>query len=235
MNIWRPILDLLEEKVGVKFKLVGSVTIPSFEQEFVSGKFDFAYMNPYHSVVARKAAGFIPIVKDIKKQLYGIIVVPKNSSIKSVEQLENKVIAFPSPNALGACLIPRAIFYRDYNKMKFTPRYVQTHSSVYLNVLLKKADAGGGVQKTFEKQSPAIRDKLKIIWKTPKIAPHPVVVHPRVSKKLRDRVIQAFLEIGKDQKGKELLSRVPIKEIGRASIDDYQPLKKMNLDEFYQN
>ncbi len=44
-NIWRPILDTLEQKTGYKFKIRGSSTIPEFEKELAEGKFDFAYMN----------------------------------------------------------------------------------------------------------------------------------------------------------------------------------------------
>jgi len=103
-KIWNPILNEIEKKTGYKLKLVGSPTIPDFEREVTAGRFDFAYMNPYHMLVAEKKQGYIPLVRDNGRKLQGILVVRNDDEIKSVQDLEDKKIAFPAPNALGASL-----------------------------------------------------------------------------------------------------------------------------------
>ena len=67
----------------------------------------------------------------------------KGGNIEHLQQLEGKDIAFPAPNALGASLIIRADLVQ-LHRVSFTPKYVQTHSSVYLNVALGRMAAGGG-------------------------------------------------------------------------------------------
>ena len=121
---------------------------------------------------------------------------------------------------------------RDKFKIDFNPIYVKTHSSVYLNVILNQAAAGGGVQKTLKQQRPIIQSKLKVLYETEKIVPHPLAAHPRVPKKIRDLITTAFLKLGQSQRGIKLLARIPIRKIGKASLNDYKPLAKMALARF---
>ena len=230
--IWKPILNELTAKTGITFKLVGTGTIPSFEHSFEQGKYDFAYMNPWHSITAFEKAGYVPLVRDGSRQLVGILVVRKDSGIKNISALNDEIIAFPAPNALGASLLMRAELKRLHN-INFHPIYVDTHSSVYLNVVLNQTKAGGGVQSSLNKQEPIVRELLKTIYKTRPINPHPISVHPRVPKEVVQKVIQAFIDIGNDPEKKKLLEKIPMKNPIKANIQDYLILKKMNLENFY--
>lgn len=231
-EIWQPVLDEVSRRSGIQLVLKTSSSIPVFEQQFAAGVFDFAYMNPYHAIIANKKQGYTPILRDTGRNLFGIIVVKKDSPIKSITELNEKTVAFPSPNALGATLLPRAEFSRKLN-IKVDGIYVKSHSSVYLNVLLGKVAAGGGVQKTLSQQPDEIREKLRILYKTTGTPPHPVTAHPRIEKNLQVKVKNAFLELGDSDAGRKLLANIPMKKIGVADIDDYDILKEMGLNEFY--
>lgn len=231
-QIWQPILDEVSQQSGVQLELKASPNIPLFEKEFAAGEFDFAYMNPYHAIIANKKQGYTPLLRDNGRSLFGIIVVKKDDPIQSVSELDGKTVAFPAPNALGAALLPRAEFDRNFH-IKIDELYVKSHSSVYLNVLLGKAAAGGGVQKTLSQQPENIRDQLRILYKTTKVPPHPLSAHPRVDNAVQEKVRAAFLQLGNTEKGKNLLKKIPIKKMGSASMDDYDPLRKMGLDKYY--
>ena len=232
-SIWRPILDELQQRTGLKFSLRGASSIPVFEQEFAKGDFDFAYMNPYHILVANQKQGYLPLVRDIGRKLYGIVVVRKDSPINKVEDLDDKQVAFPAPNALGASLLPRSAFINTYH-IDIKPKYVSTHTSVYLNVVMGEVAAGGGVQKTLSQQRPEVRDALRVLYETPRVSPHPVSAHSRVDKKTRLQVKQALLDMGSTEKGKALLAKIPMKKIGPADIKDYAPIGKLGLESIYQ-
>lgn len=231
-KIWNPILNEIKKNTGYKLKLIGSPTISDFENEFNTGKFDFAYMNPYHMLLANSSQGYVPLVRDIGRKLHGILVVRQDSGINSVKDLQGKKIAFPAPNALGASLLMRANLINDY-KVKFNPVYVKTHSSVYLNVVVKQTVAGGGVQKTLNQQKDNIKGALKILHRTPKVSPHPLSVHPRIPADVAEKIKNTFLLLGKSETGRSLLSKIPMKKVGEAKISDYTPLKKFNLEKFY--
>lgn len=231
-RVWRPLLTELEKQTGFKFRLVGSPDIPGFEDQFMAGDFDFAYMNPYQVYKAIKTQKYIPLVRDVGSTLFGLLVVRKDSAVQKVEDLAGKRVAFPAPNALGASLVIRADLKNIYG-IDVEPVYVQSHSSVYLGVAMAEVAAGGGVQKTLAQQPAQVGDKLRIIYKTREITPHPVAAHYRVPVAVRESVRNALLELGNSDEGRALLRPVPVKAIGAASIDDYLPLGEWGLDAFY--
>ncbi|MEJ2394345.1 MAG: phosphate/phosphite/phosphonate ABC transporter substrate-binding protein [Candidatus Thiodiazotropha sp.] len=232
-RIWRPILDELEHRTGFSFELIGSSKIPVFEQKYMAGTYDFAYLNPYHLLKAHDSQGYIPLVRDGERMLKGILVVSKESPIKRVQELAGKRVALPSPNALGASLLIRAELATLYNT-KVIPHYVQTHTSVYLHVALGMTSAGGGVLSTLQSQKPDIRQKLRILYETQAVKPHPISVHPRVPEAHRKLVLKALLEISQSEKGAELLAKIPMRKMVPASLEDYMPLDKLGLDAFYE-
>lgn len=232
-KIWRPILNRLEEKTGYRFKLQGSSTIPDFEREFIHGDFDFAYMNPYHLVIANKEAGYIPLVRDHGRKLFGILVTTKTSGITHPTDLNDKTVAFPAPNALGASLQMRQELFDNFG-ITVIPQYVKNHDSVYLNVLLGNVVAGGGVQKTLNRQKKEYRDNLQIIYKTRPVAPHPFAVLPSVPLEIRNHICEALLSMGDNAEDQALLKKIPIQRIGVATLADYEPLLSLGLERFYK-
>lgn len=231
-KIWNPIISEIEKNTGITLKLIGSPTIPDFENEVIAGKFDFAYMNPYYMQLSKKSQGYVPLVRDNGRKLYGILVVRQDSNIKTIKDLEGKKVAFPAPNALGASLLIRANLAEEHG-IKINPVYVKTHSSVYLNVIVKQTAAGGGVQKTLNQQRTNIKGALRVLHKTPKVAPHPLAVHPRVPKKIQKLIKKTFLKLGDNPVGKSLLAKIPMKKVGEAKMSDYTPLNKFKLEKYY--
>lgn len=230
--IWGPILVELERRTGFKLNMVGAARIPEFEGEFEAGRYDFAYMNPYHSLVAARTQKYQPLVRDGGQQLFGILVTAKDGPIKDAKDLAGKSVAFPAPNALGASLLMRADLER-LKKISITPVWAQTHTSAYLNAALGKVDAAGGVMATLQQQPQQVRDKLHIIYETRRIAPHPVMAHPRVPAVDREKLRQAFLDLGATPEGRDLLAKVPISQIVTATVKDYQEISGWGLEQYH--
>lgn len=231
-RIWRPVLDELEHRTGLSFELVGSQKIPVFERKYMNGAYDFAYMNPYHILKANESQGYIPLVRDGGRMLKGILVVTRDNPIQHLHELSGKQIAFPAPNALGASLLMRAELAKLHG-VKVIPYYVQTHSSVYLHVVLGLTEAGGGVASTLNAQKPEIRQKLRILYETRPMIPHPISAHPRVPEADRKKVRQALLEMAQTEKGAALLAKIPMRKAVAAGMEDYMPMSAWGLDEFF--
>ncbi|MEW6513137.1 MAG: phosphate/phosphite/phosphonate ABC transporter substrate-binding protein [Pseudomonadota bacterium] len=230
---WLPILAELSKRSGLKLELKGSMRIPDFDAEFNSGAFDFAYLNPFHAHRAIRENGYHALVRDAGNALYGILAVRKDSHYHSINDLAGQRIAFPSPNAIGASLLVRADL-ESLHKISYTPVYVQTHASAYLNAILGTTAAVGGVQSTFDLQKPEVRDQLRILYQTRKIPPHPVIAHPRVPEAHRLKLQQAFLELAATPEGARLLSRIPMKQAIAASAADYDIIATLNLEKLSQ-
>lgn len=105
---WAPLLEVVGLKSGQCFNLEIPQTIPAFERLLFSGQPDFAFVNPYHEVLAKKKKSYAPLLIDGRSQLTGIIVVRANGPIHDVRDLQGKEVAFPAPNAFAASLLIRA-------------------------------------------------------------------------------------------------------------------------------
>ena len=231
-EVWEPLIRRLETSSGLSISLVPTPSIPAFEEGFSRGDFDFAYMNPFHYLCAKRDQGYVPLIRDQSKQLKGILVVKADSKINSIQDLAGKKIAFPAPNALGASLFMRALLTRTHD-IEFNPLYVNSHDSVYLNVTTNEVLAGGGVKRTLLSQTPEIQTSLRVIYETPGVAPHPIVHHPRVEPAAVEKIRNAWLSFAESRDGRSLLASVPMADPGPAEDADYQPLAQLELDEFY--
>ena len=233
-SIWRPILNELELKTGLKFKLVGSADIPTFEKEYLNGNFDIAYTNPYFMMLGIKRSTYVPLIHDMARQLQGIIVVRKDSPVKNVRELNGTTVAFPSPNAVGASLVTRSDFKYRLN-IKIIPKYVKTHTSVYLHVFKGLTAAGGGVINTLSKQDSVLKNNLKIIHRTRPFATHAIAANRRIDIIKSRLITESLIEISKSERGKLLFNQIPITQAGEAHITDYSVLDSWKLEEFVVN
>lgn len=228
---WTPVLRELSKAAGLTLKLSFYTTIPDFEAAFLKGAVDVAYLNPYHAVMAKKAAGYEPIIRDGRHKLKGILVVRKDSPLTRLEQLNEAVIGFPAPNAFGASLYMRAILTEQAG-LRFTPKYLNTHTNVYLHVSGGRLPAGGGIRQTLESEPPEIRESLRVLYETPETHPHPVVVHPRVPAELRRALQDAFVALGARADATPLLQRILMPSPVKTSYADYASLDKLHLERY---
>ncbi len=228
---WAPLLARLSKDTGFTLELKVAPSIPLFEASFLKGEPDFAYMNPYHAVMARKAQAYVPLFRDATP-LTGLLVVRKDSQFKTLKDLNGQKIAFPAPNAFGASLYMRALLTEEAG-IQFEPSYVKTHSNVFRHVIRNEAAAGGTVNAPLNDEVPAVRDQLQILFQTPPAASHPVVAHPRVAGAAQKALTQAFLALTQDAEGRALLKDIRTPTPVAASYQaDYFPLEKLRIEKY---
>jgi phosphonate transport system substrate-binding protein len=229
--IWKPIADELSRRTGLEMQLVVPINITEFEAALEKGTFDFVYANPYHILRVSDSQGYIPLVRD-REPLRGILVVRRDSPVKSVKELAGKTLAVPSPNSVGASLLLRADLERLYG-VHLSMLNARTHSSVYLNVLNGLADAGGGVQKSLAEQSPEVQEGLRILYTTRAMPSHPIAAHPRIKPDVRELVRKAVLEMSATPAGQALLDEIPMPSPVHTSLEDYLVMRPWGLDTYW--
>ncbi len=227
---WAPLIARISKESGVSLQLVLPKTIPQFESTVLAGEPDFAFMNPYHAVMAKRAQSYVPVLRDAKA-LKGILVVRSDSSIKNIKELEAKAIGFPAPNAFGASLYMRALLTSE--QIQFHPQFLTTHGNVYRSVLNGSVAAGGGVNTTFNDEPAEVKSQLRILYQTPESASHPLVAHPRVPSEIVKAVREAFFHLSKDPEGQRMLSDIRVPQPVAADYQrDYFPLEKLKIEKF---
>lgn len=229
---WTPIAEKLSRATGQQFELKIYTSIPKFEAAFLDGKIDLAFMNPYHALMAKRAQGYIPLLRDDANPLTGILVVQRDSPIKSIKELNGKALAFPAPNSFGASLHMRALL-TEQEKISITPTYLKTHSNVYRHVIVGEAAAGGAVNNTLKREPPEVQAELRVLFETPGVPSHPLGAHPRMPERLRQAVTNTLLEMQNDPAGQKLLVEIQIPKPVKADYArDYQPLEKLKLEKY---
>jgi phosphonate transport system substrate-binding protein len=227
---WAPLLKRLEAETGYGFQLRLLDRIPKFEVDFLAGTPDLLFLNPFHMLIAAEAQGYIPLVRDAEP-LVGILVADRSGPIKQLSDLNGKNLAFPAPNAFGASLYMRALL-AEREGIRFSSDFVGSHQNVYRHVIKGDAAAGGGIKATLDREPEALRQRLRILYTTPGVPPHPLAAHPRVPKPARDRIRNALLKIGKESAGRKLLDAVELGRITEADMTrDYLPLKKLKIEQ----
>jgi phosphonate transport system substrate-binding protein len=126
---WAPLLERIGQQTGHCFRLHVTASIPEFERDLLRGEPDLAFVNPYHAVLARRAKGYVPLVRDDRQFLSGVVIVRGSSELQSLADLRGKAVAFPAPNAFAASLLVRAQLAAQ--QIEIQPRYLKNHGNVY--------------------------------------------------------------------------------------------------------
>lgn len=227
---WTPVLNQIGSEIGVCFTIMVETTIPNFERALNAGMYDFAFVNPFHAVIAHEQAGYLPIIVDERRQLNGIVVVRADSSFTTLSDLDGMRVVFPAPNAFGASLLTRQDLRQ--NDIDVDVGYVGTHSNVYRQVALGIADAGGGVNNTLIRENDSLREQLRILHETRDFPAHPIVIHPDVPAELAAAFQQAMLSLPQQSDNERFLQAIQIPEPRIADYQiDYAPIAELGLQE----
>jgi len=226
-KLWTPITNYLSEKTGHTIIFSTAKDIPTFEKRVLAGDYDIAYMNPYHFTVFNQKPGYSAIAKQKGKRIKGIIVVAKDSPLQDLTELAEQTLAFPAPAAFAATVLPSAKLRQE--NIRFTPKYVSSHDSVYLGVSRGFFPAGGGIQRTFNNTSTQVREKLRVLWTTPGFTPHAIAVKPAMDKQIAQGIKAAFLSMNDNERGKALLNSINFKGIESATDADWDDVRGLDI------
>ncbi len=221
---WGPVLQKLSENTGINIRFATAANIPTFEKRLAEKKYDIAYMNPYHYTQYSKRPGYRVIAKQSNKKIIGIIVVAKDSEFRSIDDLANIKMAFPAPLAFAATMIPHAsLQQRD---LAITPRYVQSHDSVYMNVARGFFPAGGGVKRTLNAAPEGVRKQLRILWESKPYTSHAIAVSPELPDEIEVKIRDGLVAI----KEKSLLEGINFKGFSRAEDAQWDQIRELGIN-----
>ena len=225
---WIPLLQELQQQTGIALRFATAPDIPTFEKRLARGEYDFAYMNPYHYTVFHQHPGYRAFARQGNKRITGILVVRKDSAYKTVDDLQDQVIAFPAPASFAATLLVTS--HLSKKGIKFKPKYVSSHDSVYRAVVSNFASAGGGIVRTLESFDPQARDQLKILWKSQGYTPHAFAVHPRISADVVDQLQQGLEKLTESPQGNAVLKNINFKVIESATSTDWDDVRDLHIN-----
>lgn len=220
---WQPVTEYLQQKTGLQVKFQTEKSIAEFEQKFQEGAYDFAYMNPYHFVVANQAQGYLAMVR-ANHDIRGVVVsmgTPVNAN-----SLQGANFLFPSPNAFAATLVIKYELNKKFGVQldkSNQVQYVNSHDSVYKGVERGIGTFGGGVERTLKSHKGIDKDcKLQVVYTTAAYPSHPIAFLPGMPQADREKLSQAFLDMPS-----ELLAGLKIHAFQRTQNAEYAEIEEL--------
>jgi phosphonate transport system substrate-binding protein len=224
-NHWQPLLEILQQRTGVKLRFATASNVAEFEERVIAGEYDFVFLNPLLFLEARQSHAYRALARD-SHPLVGLIVVRAADGPRTMDDLRHRTIAFPAPRAYGATLLTRADL-----KQRGIPHdvfYLGSHESVYQAVIAGRHAAGGGVRRSFELLPESDRKKLRVLHATHPTTSHLVAAHPRVPIPDAQRVERALLALHTDSGGQMPLRTLGIQQFVPARPAEIERLTSMN-------
>lgn len=221
---WTPILQYLTEKTGIQVRFQTAKDIETFHLQMREGGYDFAFIHPLHYLRFHKLSNYNAFAGEKDGETVSLILTRKDSNITELSQLHGQALAFPSPNAAAATLIPMQ--YLRTRDIAVTPKYVNSLDSVYLSVAKGLFVAGGGEARTLSAINPEIRDQIRILWTSDPTPSFIFAAHGRVSPAVVKKIQAAMDEMGTQKQGMDLLKAIKFKGIEKTQDADYNNYRK---------
>jgi len=232
LRAYEPIKEYLSKELGIPVEIQVTSDYTAAINAMKYKHIDMAWFGPFSYVIASNVAEAEAIVNGVKKSTgsatyKSVIIANAESEITSLEDLKEKTFAFVDPASTSGNLMPRKMLVEnginpeeDFEEFF----YAGTHNAVAYAVANGKVDAGAIGDNVYERMvsegelDPKI---VKIIFESDSIPGSPIVVRGDLSEELKEKIIQALVDMDK-----QTIDKVD----GWGGITKYQRVQDSNYD-----
>lgn len=199
---WNPILTYVSKKSGVPLQLKLAKNAREGNMIAEKGGYDFLYTNHFFTP-ERDGLGFQVIARPVGPGIQAQIVVPSDSSIRTLQDLEGKDVGFVSPDAFVGYFIP----YDGLLRAKVNVKVIFTGNQEASVAQLKvgKLEAAGVNGLILERYARREGFAYRAIWTSPTYPDLCIMAHKRVPAEQIAAVKAAMIGMDKDPEGRKVL------------------------------
>ncbi len=230
-EIFSPVMDYLSKNIeGAEFKMEASRNYAAYDKKLFNREFHFSLPNPYQTIKSLEHGYRVFGKMGDDQNFRGIILVRKNSDIKSIKDLKGKAISYPAPTALAATMMPQYYLHKNgLNVMKDVDnRYVGSQESSIMNVFLGDTAAAATWPqpwRALSKERPQLAEQLEIKWQTKSLPNNSLVARDDMPDKLVQQIAKLLFELHTNIEGREMLERMELSRFESANNETYQPVR----------
>lgn len=214
---WNPILAYVSRRSGVPLQLRMAKTAPETTGMSIRGELAFVYSNHLFAP-ERDALGFAVIARSGENAIRGQIVVLEDSPVKTLTDLEGKVVAFPSQEAFAGYQVPIAALDRAGVSVKAI--FPGNQEAAMSQLRFGKVVAAGVNDRVMATYAEREGIRYRALYSSDPYQSIPILAHPGVPAATRLKVQAAFAGMLKDPEGAEIL-RVASEAIGTAKVSGF--------------
>ncbi len=220
--------DYLSEQLGREVELTVPTGYPAVVEAMANDELDLAYFGGLTYVQARDRAEVTPLVTEVNPRTGDttyrtVIIVPPDSDIEEVEDIEGRTFAFGSANSTSGSLYPAIMLQDagvDYRTELEEFTYTGGHDATAQAVANGGVDAGGLEDRILYNlidKGDIEESNIRIIEESDPIEGYPWVARDALSDDLKEQIVQAFLDI----EDPALLDLLRAESYERVEPEDY--------------
>ena len=224
---YQPLVDHLNTRLtGAQLSLEASRDYPAFEAKLATREPAFLLPNPLQTLQAIQRGYQVIAMAGDPQDFRGIFIVRRDSGVRLPADLKGKVVSYPAPTALAACIMPQYFLHthgvavmRDTQSL-----YVGSQESSIMNVYLGQAAAGATWPppwRLFQKDHPEEAAALRVIWQTEPLVNNSVMVRDDVPAPVRAQVQASLLGLAQTPAGQTILANMATAAFYPASNASY--------------
>ena len=201
-SYWNPILDYVSEKSGVKLNLKISRTSADTTAFVLAREVDFIFSNHLFSP-ERDGLGWKVFGRRQMPPLFSQIVVPADSPITELAQLAGREVAFAGPEAFLIYKVNYAHLLAKNIPVKVV--FSGNADAAFAQLFSGKVAAAGGQSQLLDGYARRENRKFRVLWSSEAFQDLALMASSKVPEKDLKAVANAFFEMSKDPRGKDIL------------------------------
>jgi phosphonate transport system substrate-binding protein len=199
---WNPIIQYVSEKSGVKLSLKIGRTSADTTAYVLTQEVEFVFSNHLFSP-EREQLGWKVFGRRQMPPIQGQIVVPADSPITDLKQLDGQEVAFAGPEAFVIYKVPYAHLLNSGINVKVV--FGGNQNGALAQLFAGKVKAAGGNSQLIEAYAKREGKKFRVLWTSEPFNDLALMVSSKVPEKDARAVAQAFLNMHNDPKGRDVL------------------------------
>ncbi len=199
---WNPILTYVTAKSGVPLELKLAKTAKEGNTAAEKGAYDFLYTNHFFTP-ERDKLGYRVIARPAGAGIKSQIVVPADSPVKTLSDLEGKDVAFVSPDGFTGYWLPHDALLAAKVKVNVVFTGNQEASSAQLKV--NKVAAAGVNSTIMARYGRREAFEYRALWTSDTFQDLCIMANPKVPADKVAAITKAFVGMLSDPQGKKIL------------------------------
>lgn len=225
---WNPIITYVSEKSGVKLSLKIGRTSADTTSYVLAKEVEFVFSNHLFSP-EREKLGWKVFGRRQMPAVHGQIVVPADSPITDISQLKGQDVAFPGPEALVAYKFPYAHLINKNIDVKVV--FGGNQNAALAQLFAGKVKAVGGNSQLIEGYAQREGKKFRVLWSSEPLYDLALMAASTVPAKDVKAVADAFFNMHKDPRGKDILHQAS-QQVGLTAEAYFIPSDGKEYDSF---
>lgn len=236
ISYYRRIADYVAEQTGRPAILIQRKTYAEVNMLLANGDVDIAFLSTgaYSSYQGMNEVEILAMTEHDGTTLYTAdVIVPKDSNIQSINDLQGKVFAFTDPlSHSGHMVIEDYLRKQNTIPERFFKRFFYTYSHdkslwAVANRIADGASFDSQIYEYVKIRNPELVENVRIITSMGPAPTGPVVISQRVKPEQKEALRRIFLSMHQDPETAAAMRKLVIDRFVAPEPELYEPLKKL--------